>query len=198
MRNWRDIFSSDPFDLASGLSIRVRAKLVGLARGIYFHKLGRLVKIRGPNNIKLGKNVSAGDFCWIEAISYYAGRRYTPRLEICDGVSLSHLSHISCVGHVRIGKNCLVGSKVYIGDHSHGSPSNVLEIFATPPANRHLDDIEPIDIGENSWICDGAIILAGTRLAMGSIVGANSVVKMQSNRPAIIAGVPARIIRYLD
>jgi acetyltransferase-like isoleucine patch superfamily enzyme len=178
--------------------IRVRGMLFGLIRGVHFHKAGRLVKIRGARHICVGQGVSVGDFCWIEAITQFAGVDLSPKLELDDGVSLSDLTHISCASHVHIGENCLIGSKVYIGDHSHGSLSNTMEMFSIPPAKRPLGDIAEIEIGKNSWICDGAVILAGTRLASHSVVGANSVVRLQTDRPALIAGVPAKVIRYLD
>ena len=119
-------------------------------------------------------------------------------LNIGDNVALSDLSHISCVSDISIGANCLIGSKVYIGDHNHGSLSNQHEVLNIPPAHRCLGDIKSIFIGENSWICDGVVILAGTRLAAGTVVGANSVVRLSVERPALIAGVPARVIKYFD
>ena len=76
--------------------------------------------------------------------------------------------------------------------------SKTAEMFSTPPAKRPLGDIAEIDIGKNSWICDGAVILAGTRLASHSIVGANSVVRLQTDRAALIGGIPAKVIKYLD
>jgi acetyltransferase-like isoleucine patch superfamily enzyme len=146
----------------------------------------------------VGTEVRIGDFCWIEAVASYQGKRYRPRLIIGNRVDLSDLTHISCVEFIQIGDDCLLGSKIYIGDHHHGSVSNIGEIMNVAPAQRPLADISEIIIGEKTWICDGAVILPGTRIGRCSIVGANSVVRLQEDRPALIAGVPARVIRYLD
>jgi lipopolysaccharide O-acetyltransferase len=113
-------------------------------------------------------------------------------------VAISDFTHISCVERIEIGDDCLLGSKVYIGDHSHGSVADLEQIRDVAPAQRPLSDIAEIIIGEKTWIGDGAVILAGTRIARSSIVGANSVVRLKEERPALIAGVPARVIRYLD
>lgn len=186
------------FELFPLVMMRVRGRCVGWLRGLNFKKVGKFVKIRGARNIFIGKGVSVGDFCWVEAVIQYAGEKYASRLELGSGVSISDLTHISCVSYISIGDNCLIGSKVYIGDHSHGSLLVGNQMFNVPPARRPLGDVAPIYIGENSWICDGAVILAGTRLADNSIVGANSVVRLQTDRAALIAGVPAKVIRYLD
>lgn len=192
------IYSIGFFDLYPRIIIRARGGVLCLFRGVSFHKVGRLVKIRGANHISVGRSVSIGDFCWIEAITYFSGIKLSPKLVFGAGVSLSDSTHISCASHIHIGENCLIGSKVYIGDHSHGSLTDTHEMFSTPPAKRPLGDIAAIDIGKNSWICDGVVILAGTRLAPHSIVGANSVVRLKTTRPALIAGAPAKVIRYFD
>jgi acetyltransferase-like isoleucine patch superfamily enzyme len=111
---------------------------------------------------------------------------------------VSDLTHISCVSKIDIGDDCLIGSKVYIGDHSHGTLADTSEVLNIAPARRHLGDIGEVTIGAKTWICDGAVILAGTVLAQSSIVAANSVVRLKESRPALIGGVPARVIRYLD
>ena len=186
------------FIFFSKVVVRVRGVFIGLLIGVFFQKLGRFVKIRGASHFSVGKKVCIGDFCWIEAVTSYAGIKHSPKLVLDDGVSLSDLTHISCVSNIFIGENSLIGSKVYIGDHSHGSLHDNSQIFSVPPAKRPLGDIEPITIGKNCWICDGAVILAGTSLADHSIVGANSVVRLKTDRPALIAGIPAKVIKYFD
>jgi acetyltransferase-like isoleucine patch superfamily enzyme len=94
----------------------------------------------------------------------------------------------------------LLGSNIYIGDHTHGPTKINIEIINVLPipAKRELDNLGPIIIGARSWICDGVVILPNSRIHHDSIIAANSVVKLVTNRPALIAGAPAKIIRYLD
>lgn len=176
----------------------LRSIAVYLRTGIRFQRVGVHAKVRGGASITIGKRVALGDCCWIEAVTRYGGRRYSPRLVLGNRVAISDFTHISCVQHIEIGDDCLLGSKIYIGDHSHGSVNDLEEIRDVAPAKRPLGDIAEIIIGEKTWIGDGAVILAGTRIARSSIVGANSVVRLKEERPALLAGVPARVVRYLD
>lgn len=177
---------------------RLRGRGMYLLTGIRFKRVGVHTKIRGVSSMHIGRHVALGDFCWIEAVERYGENRYTPALSIGDDVSISDLSHISCVHRITIGAGCLLGSKIYIGDHNHGSLRDYPDMRHLPPAKRPLGDAAEIAIGEHVWIGDGAVILGGTQIASGSIVGANSVAKLSVDRPALIAGVPAKVIRYLD
>lgn len=178
--------------------VRCRALAIYIFKGYLLKKIGHSCKIKGSSHIVFGKNVCIGDYCWIEAVCKYQGKFYQSKLTIGDNVALSDLSHISCAGEIDIGSDCLIGSKVFIGDHHHGSINNHYELLNVPPAQRDLGDIKPIVIGNKCWICDGVVILGGTKLAASSIVGANSVVKIIEERSALIAGIPAKVIRYFD
>lgn len=186
------------FDLCGKLSVRGRAICVWFVRGVRFRRLGKNVRLTGLGYMVVGEKVSIGNFCWIEAVYEYAGKSYAPKLWIETGVAISDFTHISAVGSVHIGENCLLGSKIYIGDHNHGSIADYCVRPDSAPAKRELGDISPISIGRNTWICDGAVILAGSDIAPGSIIGANSVVRLKTSRAAIIAGAPAVVVRYLE
>lgn len=185
-------------DRLRGIPPRLRALRIFAIHGLRFRRFGRNSKLIGARRISVGTGVCIGDFCWVEAVTRYAGKTYQPRLILGNRVALSDLTHISCVNRIVIGDDCLLGSKIYIGDHSHGEVADICKIPTVPPARRPLADIAEVVIGEMCWICDGAIILAGSRIARCSIIAANSVVRLQSDRPALIAGAPARIIRFLD
>lgn len=52
------------------------------------------------------------------------------------------------------------------------------------------------EIGNDVWIGRSAIIISGLRIGNGSVVGAGSVVTKDVPPYAVVAGNPARIIRY--
>lgn len=54
----------------------------------------------------------------------------------------------------------------------------------------------PIAIEKNCWIGMGAIILSGSVIGEGAVVGAGSVVTKSVPKGAVIAGNPAKIIKY--
>ncbi len=170
---------------------RFRSILYRLLTGIQFRSVGKNFKIFGARAMKIGEGLSLGDGCWLHAVTSYKGFRHSPALIIGDGVSLSDAVHVSCIKEIRIGSGTLVGSGVYIGDHSHGATKLTPADMRVPPALRPLSEAAPIWIGDNVWIGDGARILAGSVIPDGSIVGANSVVKAKFTEPGVIAGVPA-------
>lgn len=53
-----------------------------------------------------------------------------------------------------------------------------------------------IDIGNNVWIGDNTVFLKNVTVGDGAIIGSGSVVTHDVPPFAIVAGVPARIIKY--
>lgn len=183
---------------------KMRAQWINRLNGTGFTSVGRICKIRGLG-IRTGKDVNIGDFCWIEAVSRYPAysgvQQFSPVISFGNNISLSDSVHISAVQRIEIGNDTLIGSKVYIGDHSHGSYADAAACAAEAqyaPIARPLADIAAIHIGERCWIGDGAVILAGAQIGDNSVVGANSVVKGVFPANVVIAGSPAKVIKSLQ
>lgn len=186
----RDIFSIWYYGFS-----RVRALVFLILTGVRFKSVGKNLKLFGVRHMSIGKELMVGDNCWLQAVTVYKGARYSPNLVIGDAASLSDSVHISCVGSIIVGSGTLIGSNVYIGDHSHGPTLLEPDALAIPPALRPLEDVASIVIGKNVWIGDGAKILGGAVIADGSVVGANAVVKNKFTDPGLILGVPAVLKR---
>jgi len=88
-----------------------------------------------------------------------------------------------------IGDDCLIGSHVHIvsGKHAHGSDDVGVPMRLQPTARR------AIRIGANSWIGNGAILMAD--VGTGSIIGAGSVVTRAIIENSVAVGNPARVTR---
>ena len=166
--------------------------------GMKFKRSGVGLRIIGSKAIHGGENAAFGIHCWIECVTRYKGVNHQPQLNLGSNLSASDFLHISCADRIDIGDGCLFGSRVYIGDNSHGTMASYGSASVEDPAERPLADLRPIYIGRRCWVGDGAVILAGASVAAGSVVAANSVVKIQVDRPAVLGGVPARVLRYLD
>lgn len=175
---------------------RLRAIYYMLTRRLSIRMLGANARIFGARYISM-QSCSIGDNCWIQAVSSYKEQRFNPAIVLGERVMMSSNVHISAVSNITIGSHTLLGSNIYIGDHSHGSTSQDKFDPATPPALRPLDDIADIYIGENVWICDNVVVLAGSHIASSCVVAANSVVKGYFDENCLIAGSPAKIIRKL-
>ena len=60
-----------------------------------------------------------------------------------------------------------------------------------------LGDARPVTIGDNVWICAGALILPGVTIGEGSVIGAGSVVTRSVPPRCLAVGNPCRVIRSL-
>ena len=90
---------------------------------------------------------------------------------------------------VIIGKNCDISSRVNIitGTHHIGT----IEQAAGEGYGKD------IIIEDGVWIGFGAIILPGVKVGKGSIIAAGSVVNRDVPEGVLVAGVPAKIMKYI-
>lgn len=131
----------------------------------------------------------------METLTEYGGKHYSPSLIIGDNVSCEDYVHIGCADSVIIGNGCLFASKVFISDHFHGNITK--EDTLNIPNNRPLSS-KPVRIGNNVWLGDNVCIMPGVTLGDNVIVGANAVVTHSFPTNSVIAGCPAKIIKYLS
>jgi virginiamycin A acetyltransferase len=106
--------------------------------------------------------------------------------EIEAGVYIGPYSNI---GKCRIEKNCILGSGVHVmsGRRQHA--------FATldAPIRAQGGAFEKITIGEDSWIGNGALILAS--VGKHCVVGAGAVVVEAVEDGSVVVGNPARVVQ---
>jgi acetyltransferase-like isoleucine patch superfamily enzyme len=158
-------------------------------------------KIRSPRTILGGCfiHIGAGFDVFpglrIEAFDRHLNKQFTPRITIGDRVSINYDCHIGCVNEITIGNDVLLASRVYISDHSHGSPD--YQDIDTPPSQRLVFSKGPVIIEDGVWIGEGACVLPGVRVGRFAIVGANAVVTRDVPPYTVVGGVPARPIRTL-
>lgn len=62
--------------------------------------------------------------------------------------------------------------------------------------NKHI--LKDVSIGKNCWLAKGVSVMPGVTLGDNVTVGANSVVTKSFPSNVVIAGVPAKVIKYLD
>lgn len=153
-------------------------------------------RIINPKYIFIGKNFTALSNCRIEAFDSYNGEIFTPSIVIGNNVTLNTDCHIACIDKVLIGDNVLFASRVYISDHSHGEINS--EAILLPPSARPLRSKGPVIIGDNVWIGEGVSIMSGVSIGKNAIIGANSVVTKNVPPDAVVAGVPAKVLKILS
>lgn len=151
-------------------------------------------KINGLHNITIGDYFSCGSGLWMETINTYESYIYNPELIIGNHVSTGRNCHIGCINKIILGNNLLVGSNVLIEDHSHGETFD----YSKPRGKLPLVSNGIITIGNNVWICDNVVILAGAQIGNNCVIAANSVVNKKFPDNCLIGGIPAKIIKKLN
>ena len=56
----------------------------------------------------------------------------------------------------------------------------------------------PVSIGAYAWICSRSIILPGVKIGEGVVVASGAIVTHNVPDYAVVAGIPAKIIKYRD
>lgn len=64
--------------------------------------------------------------------------------------------------------------------------------------DREIMQTKSVKIGKNCWIGNSSTILAGVELGDNVTIGANSVVTKSFPSNVVVAGCPAKIIRYIE
>jgi acetyltransferase-like isoleucine patch superfamily enzyme len=96
---------------------------------------------------------------------------------------------ISSYQHVSIGRECIVADRVMMIDFDHG----VVEVER--PIRLQGIYKRDVNIGHNVWIGYGASILRGITVGNNAVIGTSAVVTTDVPDDAVVAGIPARVIR---
>ena len=109
----------------------------------------------------------------------------TPEAEIGDGVYIGWHGNI---GHTSIGDNTLLGSNVTILSGKHQHHFDRLDV----PLRHQGGTYSQVDIGDDVWIGNGAIVME--RVGRQAVVAAGAVVIAPVVERSIVGGNPAKVI----
>jgi len=111
---------------------------------------------------------------------------------------------------VYIGEDMIVAEiledtaeKLVLGDRVAVAPRVTFVTSSDPNQSRIAPEfVQPVRgkivVESDAWIGVGAIVMPNVTIGEGAVVGAGSVVTKDVPRRAVVAGVPARILRFLD
>lgn len=91
-----------------------------------------------------------------------------------------------------IDMNAVVGARGTIGNNVHVGAGAVIAGVLEPPSKT------PVIIEDDVLIGANAVVLEGVKVGKGSVVAAGSVVTEDVPEMAVVAGSPARIVKYKD
>lgn len=112
------------------------------------------------------------------------------RLHIGDRVHINVGAYLSGEGGLRIADDVLIGPHAKLLSAGHQIDDG------TPCVSHAPLTFGEIEIGAGAWVGAGAIVLEGVRIGAGAVVAAGAVVREPVPDFAVVAGVPARLVRY--
>ncbi len=144
----------------------------------------------------LGSDVVIGDNCKLYRCSIQ-GEVKIGRFTSIYGKNTNILSKMS---KIEIGNFCSIANNVLIIDYAHkiNRPSSYYmsqNVFCGS-VKEDLESKGNIIIGHDVWIGSSCTILSGVEIGNGSVIAANSLVNKSVPPYAVVAGNPARIIKY--
>lgn len=105
-----------------------------------------------------------------------------------DQFLMTGRSELACFKEISFGKNCLLSWNILIMD------TDAHPVY--DEEGNHINQDQPIIIGNKVWIGCRSTILKGTEINDGCIIGAGTLLnKKFCEKNCIIAGSPARIVK---
>lgn len=144
------------------------------------------IRISGNNNqIVFGNNCYVGPDCsfWIEGndCSIFIGNNTTFTMKVHFCVQEDNMS-------ITIGDDCMFANTITV----RTSDSHPIYDIKT---KKRLNFPSPVVIGDHVWIAPGSLILKGTNIGTGSIIGSNSVVTHDIPEYSLAVGAPSKIVK---
>ena len=179
----------------------------------YFKLFMKLNKVQYGKNLNLygvpvifkksGSQLNIGENCTIKSsfLSNLVGlsqrtiivsRTKEAKINIGNNVGISGATIYARNG-ISIGDNTLIGGNVKIFDNDF----HPIEVEARNIDDKNAIRTREVVIGNDCFIGCNALILKGTQIGNGSVVGAGSVVCGEFPGGVVIAGNPAKVIKML-
>lgn len=129
---------------------------------------------------------SVGENCTIEQPLFCT---YGYNTTVGDNFFMNVGGRLMDSGKITIGNNVFIAPNVSIITEEHA--------MDVPQRIAGLEYTHPVTVGDNVWICTGAIILPGVTIGSDSVIGAGSVVTKDIPPKSLAVGNPCRVIRQL-
>lgn len=172
--------------------------------------VGRGARIRGANQLSLGRRVVIEDYAEVHATSRdgvhigndvsigamtmirpsgYYSRDLGVGLRIGDRTGIGAFCFIGCSGGIDIGSDVLFGPGVMLFAEDHD--------FASTKTTIKSQGVtwDPIVIEDDCWLASRVTVTSGVRIGRGSVVAAGAVVTRDVPPFSVVAGNPARVLR---
>ena len=173
-------------------SLYLKRIFFSCGRNFYAHFPSKIIN---PKNIKIGDNVFFDDNVWLNCPDDKNLRKYKDNhfhLSIGSNSYIGRNCHISAYCNVKIGKKSLFAQNVHISDVTHGYKKKNY-----PKIDEDIEYLGSVNIGDGCWFGINSVILPNVKIGNYAVVGANSLVNQDVPDNAVVAGSPAKILRYI-
>lgn len=156
------------------LRIKRIGKRIDIRRGL---------DVKSPQNIFLGNEVRIGR---MSRLSSFEGGK----IIIGDNCYIGQFFSVLAGGNVTIKRNTLIASYVAVVGENHSMNPEAGIGYGKQRLIK-----QDVEIGENCWIGEKAIVLPGVEVGDWCIIGAGSVVNKSIPPYSIAVGNPAKVIK---
>lgn len=91
-----------------------------------------------------------------------------------------------------IDMGAVLGGRATVGKRCHIGAGAVLAGVIEPPSAR------PVTVGDNVLVGANAVVLEGVQIGSNAVIAAGAIVTSDVPENAVVAGAPARVIKYRD
>ncbi|MCF4102169.1 N-acetyltransferase [Gillisia sp. M10.2A] len=150
------------------------------------------------HNVRIGKQVKIYNFVNAYGCSIDDGSKIGTFVEIQKGASIG--KHCKISSHSFICEGVHIADNVFIGHNVTFINDKFPRATNEDGSQQTEEDWKCIEtyVEEGASIGSSATILCGVRISKKAIIGAGSVVTRDVPENAVVAGNPAKIIKYLD
>jgi serine acetyltransferase len=138
--------------------------------------------------VVFGDRCTVGRFAMISSTNVFGGDP-GEGLKVGDHSNIGHFAFVGCSGYIEIGERVLMGPRVTLLAENHRFDD------VDVPIKSQGVERKTIAIGDDCWLGAGCIVLAGVTIGRGAVVAAGAVVTEDVPSMAVVAGVPARVVR---
>lgn len=176
-------------------------------RGVVF---GAGTLLRHPNRIELGDRVVVSEGCVLDARSddvdcaiaigddtilgngvTLSCKTGTIRLGARGGLGTQTVVHAVAGCAVELGDDMIVGPSCYIA----GGGNYEVDRLDLPMSQQGLREDEGVTLAGDNWLGARVVVLPGANMGAGAVAAAGAVVNRPVPERAIVAGVPAKVVR---
>ena len=146
---------------------------------------------KGISSYQLSRFGAVGKNCQLRGVGNFTEKNIFLGDNVTIGVNSTFLASDA---KIIIKNNVLLGPHVFLITGNHRI--DVLGKYICDAKEKLPENDADIVIEDDVWIGAGSIILKGVTVGEGSVIGAGSVVTKDVPPYAVVAGNPAKVIKY--